>query len=267
MTEINNQLNLKRHHPFARWLTVLNEVQSFLARLTLNCDLDIAYGKTSGQKLDIFPAKNANSPVFVFIHGGYFRALDKRQYSFLARHLTNHFTVVLLNYDLCPKVKIKDIIEQNRNALEWISLNINRWNGDKDNLCLCGHSVGAFLVASLMDPNWKTSEKLIIREAILLSGIYDLLPLQQSYLNDSLYIEDEDVKYLSPISNNIYQPNKLTIAVGSNETEIFKSQSKEYASYLGALGLKLKHIEISGKNHYSAVRALKKLLNESSFQS
>ena len=95
--------------------------------------------------LMFFPSTAPNSPVFIFIHGGYFKALDKRQYSFLAQpFVQSGFTVINLNYDLAPKVRVEEIVQQTCCAIAWIYSNVGRWNGDPNQLIICGHSVGAF---------------------------------------------------------------------------------------------------------------------------
>ena len=104
-----------------------NELQSYITRFSLNKSLNIRYGTQPGEKIDIFPTDHPNAPVLIFIHGGYFRALDKRQYSYIAKPLVQPgCTVVLINYDLVPKVNIKEIIEQSIQAYLWVYKNISR---------------------------------------------------------------------------------------------------------------------------------------------
>ena len=92
--------------------------RSARVRKNLACQIDVPYGKTKGQKLDIFPASHKGSPVHVFIHGGYWRSLDKDIYSHLAAPMVSAgATVVLPNYDLCPNVRITDIVKQIRLSL------------------------------------------------------------------------------------------------------------------------------------------------------
>ncbi|WP_419909036.1 alpha/beta hydrolase [Hoeflea sp.] len=142
-TGIDDQFNLRKRHPVSRLNLLKNAAQSNWARLVLDCSLDVAYGESSGQRLDIFPGKDRPSPVFIFIHGGYFRALDKSLYRYMARPMAKAgMTTVLVNYDLAPKVTVAEIIRQNLSAFAWIRQNIHRWNGDRERMFLCGHSIG-----------------------------------------------------------------------------------------------------------------------------
>ena len=118
MTNYDHQFNLRKRHPLGRLHLLINELQSYTTRRTLRKSLDVTYGITSGEKIDIFPAANANAPVFVFIHGGYFKALDKRQYSYIATpFVKSGCTVVLVNYDLAPRVSVEKIIDQMKSRL------------------------------------------------------------------------------------------------------------------------------------------------------
>ena len=100
-------------------------------RNKIACQIDVPYGDTPGQTLDIFAAARKGAPVHVFIHGGYWRALDKDIYSHIAGPMVAAgATVVLPNYDLCPKVRITDIVHQVRRAIAWVYKNIAKHNGE-----------------------------------------------------------------------------------------------------------------------------------------
>ena len=105
--------------------------RSAAVRDRLDCETDVAYGDTPGQTLDLFPARAKNAPIHVFIHGGYWRSLDKHIYSHVAGPMIDAGAgVVLVNYDLCPEVRITDIAEQMRRSLAWTYGNADRLNGD-----------------------------------------------------------------------------------------------------------------------------------------
>lgn len=245
------QFNLRKRHPIGRLRVPLQTLQSVFSRTWLNNTLDVSYGPTAGQQLDIFPAHEANAPVFVFIHGGYFRALDKRQYAFLASKLVRRgYTLVLLNYDLAPKVTVAEIIAQNIRGLAWVHRNIAQWHGDPKRLIICGHSVGAFLVAKLLEHPWEDGTGEAIEKAILLSGLYDLEPMRLSYLNDSLNLSQSDTQRLSPIRGTLEFAPPVLIAVGGKESDVFVRQSKEYAARLESQGHILELALLEGKNHY-----------------
>ncbi len=257
MTNYDEQFNLRKRHPLGRIHLLKNAVQSYVARHKLHCELDISYGESLGQKLDIFPAKQPNSPVFVFIHGGYFRSLDKRQYSYMAKPLVKAgFTVALVNYDLAPKVSVGEIVQQNINAFRWLHTHIKGYNGDPNNITLCGHSVGAFLVAKILEQDWSKEVKQSVRTAVLLSGIFDLSKVKQSYLNQDLGLSEQDVTELSPIFTTCQPFPKTIVAVGDQETEEFIKQSEHYAKRLTANGTPVQWMLLPNKNHYTVSRML-----------
>ncbi len=176
---------------FAQWAQTSAD-----ARASLKCTLDIAYGDGPNETLDIFPAKQANAPVVVFIHGGYWRSLDKSDHSFVAPALHEMGAcVVVLNYALCPgtpeaPVTIPDIAQQMVKALAWTWHHIAQHGGDPKNVTVAGHSAGGHLAAMLLACNWKQVDKSIpahwIQKALSVSGLYDLTPLRKTpFLQDS----------------------------------------------------------------------------------
>lgn len=250
--EFDWELNLRQRYPSGRCWSAVNEVQSFWARLS-NTYTTQTYGSSPGQQLDIFPAAQANAPVLFFIHGGYFRALDKRSYSFIAAsYVELGYTVVLVNYDLCPKVRVTDICQQVIKSFAWVQHNIHQYNGDKNSIILCGHSVGAFLVSKLLRRLW-SQDMSSIKLAVLLSGIYDLEPLRNSYLNASLHLSANDVDELGEMQALSCTSVPLVVAVGAEETDEFIRQSLHYS--------KLDHntdcyfLSLDGLNHYTVARS------------
>ncbi|WP_444897257.1 alpha/beta hydrolase [Microbulbifer sp. SSSA005] len=263
MSEYDDQFNLRKRHPFGRLHLLINELQSHLATQSLRSSLDISYGDSSGEKLDIFPAKSPNAPVFVFIHGGYFRALDKKQYRYIAKpFIEAGCTVALVNYDLAPAVSVKEIIEQNIKAFLWIYKNIDRWNGNPSNIVICGHSVGAFLVAKILEFEWTPEIRSSISGAIMLSGLYDLTKMRQSYLNESLRLSEDDVTNLSPIFGDIRCFTKAIVAVGDDETAEFIDQSKRYCGKLQQTKSSCEYLLLKNKNHYTVSRMLSSRNND-----
>ena len=257
MLNYDEQFNLRKRHPLGRVHLLINAVQSHIARLTLKNSLDVSYGDTAGQKMDIFPAAHPNAPVIVFIHGGYFRALDKRQYNYIAKPFVNSgCTVALINYDLAPMVSVKEIVDQNSKAFLWISQNISRWNGNPDNIVICGHSVGAFLAVKILEYDWSQQIRKSISGVALLSGLYDLTKMKQSYLNTSVKLSNDDVTSLSPMFSDINDFPHAIVAVGDDETDEFIQQSKDYAEKLKVAKSSHEFMLLKSKNHYTVSRML-----------
>src|SRR5262249_35447997 len=150
------------------------------ARASRRCILDQRYGPTLDETLDIFPADGKDAPVFVFLHGGYWRANTSKEFSCVALGLqTLRITPVVVNYSLCPKVTIDEITRQARGAVAWILGNIGRYAGDPQRVALGGHSAGGHLTAMCLQTRWTDEYGLAPNPfvaAVLVSGIYDLRP-------------------------------------------------------------------------------------------
>jgi hypothetical protein len=152
---LNKQYNnreLVPDHPqyFARWAGGLAR-----ARSTMTCHLDRRYGDMPGETLDIFPARKGDGTCLMFIHGGYWRSLDKSDHSFLApRWVDAGVSLAVVNYDLCPKVTIEEIVQQMLRASRWLWLHAEDYGMDQDRLYVGGHSAGAHLTAMMMCALW-----------------------------------------------------------------------------------------------------------------
>ncbi|MEM7416233.1 MAG: alpha/beta hydrolase [Gemmatimonadota bacterium] len=261
MNALDEQFDLRRRHPTARVYQWANALESRAATYALPHDFDIAYGDSPGQRLDVFPAEGDGAPVFVFIHGGYFRALDKSGYRYIARMTTRlGMTCVLVNYDLVPSVRVGDVVDQVQRAVHWIGQHVSRWRGDARRVTLCGHSVGAFLVAKVLEQDGLDRD-VGVERAMLLSGLFDLAPMRASYLNDVLRLTPADVSDLSPIGRPLRSSPPLLIAVGEEETEEFVRQSRAYAAKLDGDGVRHEHWVMPGIHHYSMARMLGRLRN------
>jgi arylformamidase len=142
------------------------------------CVLDVAYGQTSAEMLDIFPAGGTHQPVLVFIHGGYWRSLDKADHSFVAPAFTQTGAcVVIPNYALCgadSTVTMEDIVLQLVRSLAWVYRHIDQFGGDPANITVVGHSAGGHLAAMLLACRWhKFAADLpaqLVRSAMGISG-------------------------------------------------------------------------------------------------
>ena len=124
-------------------------------RARLDCVLDVRYGPGEKETLDIFPAASPGAPVQLFIHGGYWRAMDKSDYSFIADVFQPAgATTVVINYDLCPAVTLDTIVEQSNRSIAWTWRNIADHGGDPDRLYVSGNSAGGHLTAMALAHDW-----------------------------------------------------------------------------------------------------------------
>lgn len=251
----DNQLNLRLRHPdFQKYLDI-NENESRRVKDRYNCHLDQKYGKEALQTLDIFPAKVSDSPILIFVHGGYWRALDKSSYSFIAEpFVKNNLTVCVVNYRLIPTVKMETVLEDIKKSINWVQNKALEYNGDSNAIILSGHSAGGHL--SLMTYLMNVSLRPSIKALCSLSGIFDLQPIKNSYLNEVLQLSESDVHAFS-VSNKDLSVLKCPalLSVGAGETDLFIEQSKSlYAENKSLVGLE--YYEYEKLNHYQIVHKL-----------
>lgn len=225
--EYNNRELFPDHaRHFARWAET-----SAHARRTMTCYLDRAYGASPGETLDIFPSRQGDGSALLFIHGGYWRSLDKRDFSFLAPAWVDAgVSLVVVNYDLCPKVSIERIVQQMLAASVWLYRHAEQYGMDEDRLYASGHSAGGHLAAMMLAALWPVMDRSLPRDlykgAIAVSGVYDLRPLAHvDWLNGDLRLDDEAALKVSPAYLPPATRALLALAVGGLESSEFKRQN------------------------------------------
>ena len=248
---------------FANWAQTSAD-----ARASLKCTLDIAYGDGPNETLDIFPAKQANAPVVVFIHGGYWRSLDKADHSFVAPPLhAMGACVVVVNYALCPgspeaPVTIPDIAQQMVKALAWTWHNIAKHGGNPQNVVVAGHSAGGHLAAMLLGCDWKQVDPGIpahwLQKALSISGLYDLTPLRKTpFLQDSLKLTPKHARMASPALWPRPKKGVLYTVAGGDESAEFLRHNRLIHQTWGPKTVPVCE-DLAGLNHFSIVTDLTK---------
>src|ERR1700728_741572 len=135
--EYNPEFRAGPRGPFIDWYVR----RSALAREKMECRLDIPYGPTPPETLDVFASGTPNSPVLMFIHGGYWRSLSSKEFSFVATGMVPQgLTVAVMNYALCPQVTIAEITRQSRAAVAWLAHNARQYGGNPAQIFVAGHS-------------------------------------------------------------------------------------------------------------------------------
>lgn len=214
--------------------------RSAQARAQLRAVLDVPYGPTLAETLDIFPADVPNAPVFVFIHGGYWRALSSKDFSCVALGLQPlGITTVVVNYALCPHVTIDEITRQVRSAVAWTLRHIGQHGGDPSRVAVGGHSAGGHLTAMCLQTRWEQDYGLAsdpLAAAVLVSGIYDIAPLRYSYLQPMIQLDDGVVKRQSPQFAVRPCPTPIWVNWGSEESDEFARQSQAFHAAWQAAG-------------------------------
>jgi arylformamidase len=240
--------------PFMDWYVR----ESASARARLDCRLDVAYGATPAETLDLFPSARPGSPVLMFIHGGYWRALSSKEFSFVAGGLVPHgITVAVMNYALCPAVTIAEITRQSHAAVAWLAESAWQFSGDPTNLFAAGHSAGGQQVGMLLSDSKEAARAAgAIKGGIAISGLFDLRPLQRSWLQPTLQLTDESAAAQSPLLKIPKRASPLLVSVGGDESNAFLAQSLDYLGAWQEAGLAGEYRPQPGRNHYEAIYEL-----------
>ena len=240
---------------FDRWVR-----ESATAR-SQACSTSVAYGAHSTETLDIFPANRPGAPVLVFIHGGYWRFLDKFDHSFVALPFQRAgCTVVVPNYALCPAVTVPDITLQMVRALAWVSRHISGYGGDPSRITVAGHSAGGHLAAMLMACQWQVVgpdlPPNVVRNALSISGLHELESVRRSpMLQSGLLLTDEDVFKASPAWLPAPARGELMCVVGGDESEEFLRQNALMQQAWGTQRVP-QALAMPGRQHFSMLDAL-----------
>ena len=196
----------------------------------------------------LFRSSSGPAPVHLFIHGGYWRAWSKEEFSFVADTVTAAGAIAaIMDYALMPSVRMETIVNQVRRAARWLADHAADFGGDPGRLTLSGHSAGAHLGCFLLD-----QPSIPIRAALLASGVYDLKPLQSSFIQAEIGLTDDEVARYSPLSAAPGAGPRITLLVGETETAPFHDQAAAFASPRRGVTL----ATVPGANHLSLVRDL-----------
>lgn len=241
---------------FDRWMQDSKAVRS-----SQPCTLDVAYGNAPGEKLDVFAGAAKDAPVVVFIHGGYWRSLDKSDHSFVAPAFTAQGAcVVVVNYDLCPAVTIPEITMQMVRALAWTYRNIAPHGGKPERITVVGHSAGGHLAAMMLACVWKACAADLpadlVKNALSISGLYDLEPLRNApNVKDSLKLTPAQVRKASPALLPAPRKGVLYSVAGGNESAEFLRHNQLIQKAWGKKTVPMCE-ELPGLHHFSVLDAL-----------
>ncbi len=237
---------------------------SALARRESQPVLDVPYGIGAGETLDIFAPQRpvaGGAPVLVFIHGGYWRALDKADHSFVAPAFNAQGALVVVpNYALCPAVTIEHIALQMASMLAWVWRNIARHGGDPARIALAGHSAGGHLATMLLTCRWKEFAPELppqpVSGALSISGLYDLEPLRHTpFIQGDLKLTPNSVARLSPAFFPRPKGPKLYTTVGLDESDEFLRQNRLIRDVWGPTAVPVCET-IPGANHFTVLSGL-----------
>ena len=215
----------------------------------------IAYGPGARHIIDVFAdERQGKAPLVIFIHGGYWQALDGSWFSHMARGLNAHgIGVAVPTYDLCPQVSVADIIMQMREAMRELA----ELSGQ---LVVSGHSAGGHLAACMLATDWQAYDASLppqlVSAAYAISGLFELEPLVPTSINKALGLDQTTARAASPL---FWQPpahGSLDAVVGEAESAEYHRQSRSIVEVWGEAGLATQYGAVPAANHFTAIAPL-----------
>jgi arylformamidase len=213
----------------------------------------IAYGPSPRNVIDFFSA-DGKGPIVVFIHGGYWQALDGSFFSHLAAGLNAHgIDVAIPSYDLCPDVSVDRIIQQMRTASRELA-RLGR------SLVISGHSAGGHLAACMLATDWRAFDASLPADLVVaayaISGLFDLLPLVETSINKAMRLDLTTARAVSPLFWNVPRRGSLDAVVGEHESAEYFRQSLGIVERWGGEGVATRFGTVPDANHFTAIAPL-----------
>ncbi|MGY1814777.1 alpha/beta hydrolase [Blastococcus sp. SYSU D00820] len=231
--------------------------RSAATRERLGGIIDVRFGPTLAETMDVFPGGDGPRPTVFFVHGGYWKATDSKVWSYVADGLVPHgVTTVVSNYALAPQVTVAEIVRQHRAAFATAWQRADELGIDRDNIVIAGHSAGGHAVAALLATDWAGEYGLPAQPftgAVPVSPVFDLRPLPHSWLAPYLQLTPADalaLSHLAPVS-----PVPTHVVVGTRETPEFERQSTDWAAAGTAAGLPVE-VTLLDHNHFTILDEL-----------
>ncbi|WP_017545377.1 alpha/beta hydrolase [Nocardiopsis prasina] len=217
------------------------------ARDRLRVEESVPYGDEPGERCHLFPAGASGSPALVFVHGGHWQESGIDDACFAAENAVRHgLAYVAVGYGLAPERTLPDMIASVERALVWIADRGPSFGIDPDRMYVAGSSAGAHLLAcALADPATPR-----VRGALLLSGLYDLTEIPETYVNDALGLTRETARDYSPLWMPAPRCDAVLLAAGRYETRTYLRQQRAYEARLAGSDLPVVSQVVPDRDHF-----------------
>jgi len=211
--------------------------------------IDLAYGEGERNKWDLFPGTDPSAPCLVFIHGGYWQSRNREHFSCFAQGLLERgWSVAMPGYTLAPAATLMKIVQETRSALDWLAAQ-GRAHGIAGPVIISGWSAGGHLTALMLDhPS--------VIAGLAISGIFELGPIRDTYLNDLLKLTDEEVAALSPLRLPSVG-KQLAIAYGTAELPALVRNSRQFHAHRARSHAPGALVPVANANHYTIMETLR----------
>jgi acetyl esterase/lipase len=235
--------------PDSAVLNAAREVASSVFRSTNPLHLDLRYGKRERNTWDLFPVADPDAPCIVFIHGGYWQRNSKDQFAnLIAGPHSRGWAAALPGYTLAPDASLTEIVTEINTALDWLGAH-GPAHGINGPVVLSGWSAGGHLTAMCLDHP-------LVKAGLAISGVFELGPVRDTYLNEKLRLTDDEIRFLSPLRRPpVAKP--LAIAYGTDELPPLVSDSRDLHALRSAAHLAGPLIPVPGTNHFTIVHELR----------
>ena len=243
----------------------VSDVPGWLARSTrfvesADVKLDVVYGPRERNTLDFFPA-GGGAGFILYIHGGYWQRGDKSVYRFVAEpFVRSGFSVALMNYQMCPDVRVAEIAPQARLAVAWLWRNADELGIRRDNFNVMGHSAGGHLTVEMLFTDWSAEgddlPRGLLHAGVAVSGIYDFEPILHCSENRGLRLDAEEARIVSPIHREPATDTPHLVAYGMKEPPDMQRQSRDYAARFEGSSTRLECLPVPDADHFDTVNVL-----------
>ncbi|MFI6584536.1 alpha/beta hydrolase [Embleya sp. NPDC050493] len=214
----------------------------------------LVYDAPSGERLDVWGpgSEEAPRPVFVFVHGGYWRALSRADSAFAARMLAERgVATVVPDYTLAPRATLEEITRQVRATIAWVYHEGARYGLDRSRLVVGGSSAGGHLAAMTMVDGWQAEVGLpenVVAAGFPISGLFDVRPLVRTRANEWLRFDEERAAALSPLVLGARPRMPGVTVMARHEASGFTEQSRAFAAHWGT-----ELLVVPERNHFDVV--------------
>lgn len=225
---------------------------------------DVKYGEKERWTMDIYNEDlPADSPVFVFIHGGCWMEGSSKLYGYLGEALRrNDVVVICLAYELAPSVTLEQIVVQIKEAMTFV-VQFATKRGSRG-VYVSGHSAGGHLAAVLMSSEWmaEPTNRKIVKGAVLISGVFDIFPFIETSVGKPVSITVDVANRLSPINlvkeaSKYIEPNtNIIVTVASHDPPKFIEQSKSYYQKLLDSGISATYLFVPNEDHFTIMEKI-----------
>lgn len=219
--------------------------------------VDVVYDEQSSQTIDIYGTGATPRPVFVFIHGGYWRMLSKHDSAFMAAMLAKQgIATAVVDYRLAPEVSLDEIVREVRAAIGFLWKNGKDYGIDPDRIHVGGSSAGGHLTGAVLSSGWHEGEGVpedVIKGALPISGLFHLAPIANSFVQDWIKLDAAAVARLSPAANIARVGCPIVVAYADGEPDGFRRQSTEYDRLWREAGFASELMQIPGRNHFDVL--------------